>query len=561
MKKVLLYILFVYSVPTIIIAQNIPVDPSHTSIYDFLDEQANNKLININSITKPYTREQILNYLLQLDTCRRQIDQRQNKELDFYLRIYNFNKKNIVNPYSSNARLNLFNKNSNLSTGINPLGLFYKDSLISMSIKPILGIRYYLNEHGNIRYTWGGAEAYFTIGSHWGFYASLRENNMSDVLAYPSSFVQNEGGNYKIDAEGIHAVTYSEMRGGLTYSWDWGSLGLVKDQIQWGINYNGANIFSGRTPSFPMIKLDLYPIKWFDFHYFHGWLVSEVIDSARSYITSNGDYRAVYRNKYIAANLYTFKLWRYLHFSFGNSIIYSDVNVQPAYLIPFLFYKSVDHTLSNGIDNENSQMFFALSSRLINHVHLYANVFVDDFSVKRISDKERHNFVGTKAGFRLSDWPIKNISLTGEYTKTNPVVYKHRIETLTFESNKYNLGHYLRDNSQEIFLMMSYKPVRGINISISYLNAKHGNEYQYTNGLEAEYYPYMKDVTWKNEQYNIELNYELFSEAYLYIGYMHSQTQGFDVDGKTAQYYLNYFTPEYLQGKKNTFMVSLNIGF
>ena len=50
MKKVLLYILLVYSIPTIINAQNIPVNPLHKSIYDFLDEQANNKLININSI-------------------------------------------------------------------------------------------------------------------------------------------------------------------------------------------------------------------------------------------------------------------------------------------------------------------------------------------------------------------------------------------------------------------------------------------------------------------------------------------------------------------------------
>ncbi len=124
-------------------------------------------------------------------------------------------------------------------------------------------------------------------------------------------------------------------------------VGLVKDQIQWGLNYNGANIFSGRTPSFPMIKLDLSPVKWFDFHYYHGWLVSEVVDSSRSYITSNGDYRAVYRNKFIAANIFTFKLWSYLHLSFGNSIIYSDNNVQLAYLIPVLFYKSVDHTLKS----------------------------------------------------------------------------------------------------------------------------------------------------------------------------------------------------------------------
>ncbi len=44
----------------VLFAQNIPVHYAHTSIYEFLDEQANNKLININSIIKPYSRDFVL---------------------------------------------------------------------------------------------------------------------------------------------------------------------------------------------------------------------------------------------------------------------------------------------------------------------------------------------------------------------------------------------------------------------------------------------------------------------------------------------------------------------
>jgi hypothetical protein len=35
-------------------------------------------------------------------------------------------------------------------------------------------------------------------------------------------------------------------------------------------------------------RLSLYPVKWLEFNYIHGWLVSEVIDSARSYYTNGG---------------------------------------------------------------------------------------------------------------------------------------------------------------------------------------------------------------------------------------------------------------------------------
>ena len=88
---------------------------------------------------------------------------------------------------------------------------------------------------------------------------------------------------------------------------------------------------------------------------------------ARSYYDSDTP-REVYRPKYIAANMFTFTPWKRLNISVGNSIVYSDMNVHPAYLIPVLFYKSVDHTLNQGIDNQNSQMFFDVSSRQIKHL-------------------------------------------------------------------------------------------------------------------------------------------------------------------------------------------------
>lgn len=50
---------------------------------------------------------------------------------------------------------------------------------------------------------------------------------------------------------------YSDSRGGIKYAWNWGSVGLVKDNVVWGDNYHGSNILSGRAPSFPMLTLHL----------------------------------------------------------------------------------------------------------------------------------------------------------------------------------------------------------------------------------------------------------------------------------------------------------------
>lgn len=73
-----------------------------------------------------------------------------------------------------------------------------------------------------------------------------------------------------------------------------------------------------------------------------------------------------------------------------DGIEYSDMNVHLAYLIPFLFYKSVDHTLNGtnaaGQTGQNSQLFIDVSSRNIKNLHLFLTVFVDEFSMKRVSE-------------------------------------------------------------------------------------------------------------------------------------------------------------------------------
>ncbi len=540
--------------------QEVPVSFRNEAIYDFLDELANDRLIAINSTVKPFSNSFILECLTQVDGLRSQLSTRQQRELDFYLRQYQFFGVKGRNVYTDTKKGNLITKEPTLNLGLLPLGLHYKDSIFTFSVKPIWGIREYLSGGNKIMHTWGGAEAWGSIGNI-SIYASLRDNSQTEMLATPLYFTQTEGGNYKSAPTNIGGGDYSEMRGGVIYGWKWGSFGLVKDQVQWGTNYHGASIFSGRTPSFAMIKLQLKPVKWFELNYIHGWLVSEVIDSSRSYTSSTGDFRSVYRDKYIAANMLTFRPIKGIAFSVGNSIIYADSKVQPAYLIPIMFYKSIDHTNSHGIDNQNSQMFFDLSLRMINHLHLYTTIFIDEFSVTRIKDPDRLNFVSIKGGTRLSNWPVRNVSITAEYFRSNPVVYKHRVPTTTFETNKFNLGHYLRDNSDEIYGAIDVRPFRGVLLRGDITYARHGNEYDYTTGSNADLYPFMKDVTWKNITISFTSRWEFIHDSWLYLNVSKSSIKGYDVDGKTAQHYLDLYTPKSFQGDNLIVTAGLNIGF
>ena len=70
---------------TNIFSQEVPQPVNNKGIYEFLDELANNHIITINSVVKPYSR---LFISLRLKEAEEKIDQlnaRQQKELNFYL--------------------------------------------------------------------------------------------------------------------------------------------------------------------------------------------------------------------------------------------------------------------------------------------------------------------------------------------------------------------------------------------------------------------------------------------------------------------------------------------
>jgi len=541
LSTIILIIGTCFSFSTALQAQEVYHHTSNNDIYKFLDEFANLGVIELNTAVQPYARTFIAGKLLEIKQSDYALNKRQKAELDFYLK--DFNKE--LTPYYNRKDPN-FDKRLDL--------LFYKDSLFTFSVNPILGIEYFTNDSGSFNHWWNGAEAHAYIGHNWGFYASLRDNHESELLAQEEFLTQRMGANYKRTESG---GDYSEMRGGLTYSWNWGSFGVIKDHFEWGNNYNGANIFSGRTPSFAHLRLNIKPVEWFEFNWVHGWLVSEVIDSAGIYIFTNAygtSQREMMFDKYLAANLFTFKPFKNFYISAGNSIIYSADGPQLQYLIPVMFYKSVDHTY-NATDQagrnvgQNSQMFFDLSSRNIKKIHLSATLFIDELSTSRFFNDSVWNFWSIKTTMRISDL-IPNTFVTAEYTRSMPLTYQHNIPTTTFESNGYNLGHYLTDNSQELYFAVLFKPYKMLALKISYLRAQKGKDYDELGGSRLGN-PFLDSVEWENKTIAFRASYKIINDGYIFLNYVNSNISG-DQDKYTAPVF---------QGKQNTISFGANFGF
>ncbi len=580
MKKYLLSFFACIFISLLGTAQDIPNHISFTRIYDFMDELANDGFMELNSAVKPYSQMLIA---LKLDEVRenfveqtgdKQLTKRQLKELQYFLNEYALELNQM--PGGS---VSLF-KNKHAFTSLIPPVINYKDDYFRARITPILGMHLYYNNQGNITKRWYGAEFQGMLGKNISIYGSLRDISQTGVgpLSGPTYLNDEPGYEYTFGAD------FSDSRGGIKYANRYFSVGLIKDNIVWGDNYHGSNILSGRAPSIPMLYLQVKPAPWFELNYFHGWLVSNELDSTYHYLENESAIHYRPANKYMAANLFTFTPIKDLKLSIGNAIVYAERTVQPAYFIPIAFYKSIDHMLTKGlgVENQNSQLFLNISSRNIPHTHLFAAVFVDEVQLRRFHPKSPdRNPISYKVGTHITNFPLKNVSLVAEYTRTNIINYKHSIPTLAYTSNSYNLGHFLGDNAQDFYAAIQYKPLRGLDFKLFYNNAKHGNEYEYRrrgedmNGLyngniiDIISNPSLGDVIWSNQTFGMHVTYEVFRNSYAIIKLENSDIRGHEAASAvaygeirmTAQEALDRFTPAFLQGNNTTLTMGFSIGF
>lgn len=569
----------------------------YTEVYDFIEELTTDGVIRSNAAIKPYTRDYIARLLAEAASKDSLLNKRQKEDLQFYMQDYALELDSLPTYYSYGHRhvTQWKTEVSNLNLADPSLHILTKDKVFKMRIHPILGMDLYYNRHGLLMHRVYGAEIQMDITHHLSIWGSIRDNSWSGQgvdgsrITKPNYLNNMPGVQYK---EANYGGDFSDSRGGLSlYMW-WGSIGIQRERIQWGDAQHCSNILSAHNPAVPMFTIQLTPCKWFQFDYFHAWLPSNVIDSTYYYLerekegVTGKEYRPA--NKFMAANMFTFMPIKYIQFSFGNSIVYAERNVQAAYFIPIAFYKSLDHLLTKGLgsENQNSQVFATISVRPTDHLRLYGSFFMDEFKFARLKKSNpQHNPVSYSVGFNWSGWPVKGLALRGEFMRSYIACYTHSIRVLDYRSNSYFMGHYLGDNAQSIFVELSYRPTRSLRLTLDYTNDTKYRAFDYIRGDISQIIaqkPFSEKI-WRNDELKFRAVYEVFNNCYAHVDFTYNtarayaptsprangEDRGWNIDGTSKElagdelinYYLNKYTPVYLQGKNFTFTCGLSFGF
>tara|TARA_B100000315_G_scaffold248693_1_gene278845 strand:+ start:2777 stop:4342 length:1566 start_codon:yes stop_codon:yes gene_type:complete len=331
------------------------------------------------------------------------------------------------------------------------------------------------------------------VWSRFEKHSLLGSNAFPDTLKYLLS-AQKEIGYQKNQNDDSTWVEYDVGEGGLSLMYPKGSFSLIKSNPIWGPGYSGQIVFSNKSPSFTYFQFQHQLTKKWLFTYIHGSLNSTFRDTLQSDLYEGRGFPLI--NKFVAAHRFDYFPRKNIRLGLGESVVYGNRGMEPAYLLPMVLFWSLQHDLG---DSDNLQMFFDFDIIRKDKGRFYGSFFIDEWdfmSTFKKNDERRlwwaYQFGITRELPFFQKW--KPLVRT-ELTRISPYVYVHKSKMNTFENYGHSLGYFTGSNSENIFIGLEGSPKEGLWVQMYYQKTVRGKvdsatvEMQYNH----ETLPYLDD--------------------------------------------------------------------
>ena len=496
-------------------------EPLYKDVYPYLERLSHKGIIEFADLVKPLSKKYIAEKLIEAKNNIEMLTELERDELEFFEKDYFLEINRFAEENENQKYLNYFEDDE-----AERFRFFsYGDKTFKAVASPILGFDIAFPDKDRIFHSWMGLSAYSYLLNNIGISLYFKTNNeKGNSLDIKRDFTPKTGIIPEVH-DNERDISYTDVRSSISADWGWGNVVIAKDYIEYGYAKFGKLVLSNKAPSFPYIRIEIKPVDWFSFNYFHAWLSSTVIDSVNL-----GAYnRNIFREKYLAWHSLTVTPLKGLDISIGESVVYSD-KLEFVYLMPIMFYYLADEYISNRINkpgDANQQIFLTLSSK--NHLmntHIYGTLLIDELTIAGIngslfinasnggftSDRQRTQ-LGYTVGLSIIDLPINNLTLTTEYTRINPFLYGHHDPAQTYTNSSYLMGHWMGHNSDLVYLDLKYRFYRGFEANLwgGYIRkGSSDNSLQYQQPEPDFLFGLRTNYTY----YGLNLKYELLHELY-----------------------------------------------
>jgi len=536
MKRLSILIFFLFFVSSTL--SQIVYEPLNKDVYPFLERLSHKGIIELNDLVKPLSKKYISGKLLEAKSKIERLTELEKDELeyfekDYFLEIEGFNEKNKDKKYLSYFEGDAADRFRFFS---------YSDKTFKLNASPILGFKITYPEKERIFHTWMGISTYGYLLNNIGVSFHFKTNNeKGNKLDIKKDFTPETGIIPDVSDRG-RDISYTEVTSSISADWGWGNVVIAKDYIEYGYAKFGNLVLSNKAPSFPYIRIELKPVDWFSFNYFHAWLSSTVIDSVNLAAYN----RNIFRDKYLAWHSLTVTPLKGLDISIGESVVYSD-KLEFLYLMPIMFYYLADEYISNKVGkpgDANQQIFLTISSKdhLMN-THIYGTLFIDELTIGGINgslfinttyggatSRRQRTQLGYTVGLSVTDLPIDNLTLTTEYTRINPFVYGHHDPAQIYTNSSYLMGHWMGHNSDLVYLDLNYRFMRGLEANLWGAYIRKGSS-DYSRQYKQPEPDFLFGLRNNYKYFGLNLKYELMHELNFETRFKLSKISNEQIDG------------------------------
>lgn len=444
--------------------------PAENSVYHFLQKMESLGFISsYNSFEIPKTRKEISQYLIEISQRRTDLRKEDNKYLDDLYVEYEYELYGTLKESSKlfgGSDYNLFSDKEKYLYYLAERG---KGNFFVNFLTEGQGIYFNQDKGKSYKSFLGviGGEFRGTITDKFGFYLKGTNGKSFGDKAAALRRIDLRS-NYKFN-ETVDESFFDNTQGYLTADFDAIRFKVGRD-----------NVFIGYGSSLPFLDNTSAPIDivgmnikfaFMNFSYFHAKL-----NGAISYLPdsiTNGSFNI--GEKYLGYHRLNFDISKYFNFSLGEFIIYGDRSPDLAYINPFNFYKSAEHS---GRDRDNSMLFLDISSKPFNGTKLYSTLLVDDIKFSTIGTGWYGNQTILNAGLYTNIlYYYLPLEITLEYQRVEPYVFTHRLIRNNFTNSGYTLNRNALPNSELMFTELRYTITNRSYASFDFTYRIHGANY------------------------------------------------------------------------------------
>lgn len=444
--------------------------------YPFLERMAALHLItDFNAFEIPFSRNKISNYLSQLNDNIDKLNEIDKKILsdllfEFQIELKN-SDTNFVSLLGSTKNYNPFENSSRRF-------FYYEHFDKTFLAVNLIGFGTALQNRnnlfkGNALLIGFGGQIRGSVNEHFGFF--IEGTNGRLIGDKKSALAKRElVYNYKFN-EAHNVNFYDETRGYIRADFDFVNFKFGRDRklIGHGIQ---KEFISDNSQMFDFIEFNLHYSN-LSFSYFHGKLHGRKFTKIDSV---SGGINTV-ENKFIGYHRIGFNPSSDFQLGVGEMIIYANRSIDLGYLNPFVFYKTIEH---ENQDRDNSILFLDLKNNSIKGVNFFLTLLIDDLSAGKIGK----GWWGNQVLWNFSTSVYEAIDCVPidfhfEYSRIEPYVFTHRLNSNNFTNSSFNLSQFNFPNSHTFYFQADYRISNRINGAVSYDYTVHGANLLDANGI------------------------------------------------------------------------------